>query len=60
VENRAKMSHWIIGIPCYGTKSSKIQAKLSHRTAVWDSLSGKPSQNVPLDYRNPVLWDKII
>ena len=31
MENRVKLSHRIVGIPCYGTKSSKIQAKLSLR-----------------------------
>jgi hypothetical protein len=34
VDNQAKMSHRIAWIPCYGTKSAKVEAKLAYRTAL--------------------------
>jgi hypothetical protein len=47
VENKAELSHRIVGIAHYGTKLSKIEAELSHRRALWDKTSGKQSQTVP-------------
>ena len=42
MENQAKMSHRIIRITLYGTKSTKIQDKLSHRTPIKGHLGRKP------------------
>jgi hypothetical protein len=47
VENKAKLSHRIVGTVLYGTKLLKIKAKLSHRRALWDKTSGKQTQTVP-------------
>jgi hypothetical protein len=34
VENQVKVSHRIVRIPCYGTKSAEFEAKMAHRTAL--------------------------
>ncbi|KIO67266.1 hypothetical protein B4064_0887 [Caldibacillus thermoamylovorans] len=41
------MRRWFGQIGFYETKPSEFEAKLSHRTAVWDKTSGNSSQNVP-------------
>lgn len=47
MKKQVKVSHRIIRISFYETKSAENQVEMAHRTALWDKTYGKASQSVP-------------